>query len=481
MTDPATEFRVLGPVQVRAGDDDVRVGPRERAVLARLVLDANRVVSVDRLIDAVWPADPPASARSQVAICVSRLRRSLGAAGTVIATAPPGYMARLGDESADWPRFNTLVARAKARAAAGERTAAVGLLREALSLWRGAPFEDLPGLRDDAARVHAARLDAIELCAELELQLGLYDRVLKELPVVVAEHPLRERARAQLMLAQYRAGRRADALRSYQEARRALVEQIGIEPGPELRALHEQILRDEPLLTHRVAEERVEVPSQLPRQPLPFAGRTAELSDVDNALAQPSGVAVVSGPGEIGKSALALHWAHANAAQFPDGRLYAELSDDTGRPVPVDRVLARFLTALGLAVPADHDERVDRYRTAVADRRLLVVLDGAVDAAQVRPLLPGGAGTRVLVTGRNSLDDLVVRDGAAQVNLAPLSTEESLGLLELLLGRSWVSDDPREAGRLVATAQGFPLPLRAAAARVGSDRRARGRLTSVSA
>ncbi|MFD1149440.1 AfsR/SARP family transcriptional regulator, partial [Saccharothrix hoggarensis] len=249
--DDAVEFGVLGPIRAVADGAAVAVGsPREKAVLARLVVDANRVVSVDRLIDAVWQDEPPSSARSQIAIVVHRLRRGLGGHG-VITTASPGYLLRLAAHQSDLLRFDNLVARGRAAAADGDLGGAAGLLREALSLWRGAPLEDLPGLRGDSTRLEQARLDVVETWAEVELELGHHVRVGEELAVVVAEHPLRERVRAQLMLAQYRAGRRADALRTYQEARRTLIEQIGLEPGPELRRLHEQILRDSPALTGR--------------------------------------------------------------------------------------------------------------------------------------------------------------------------------------------------------------------------------------
>ena len=491
MTPAPAEFGVLGPIRFLRGGVEQRVGgPRERAVLARLVFDANRVVSVDRLIEAVWHDDPPASARGQIAICMSRLRRALGEAGRVIDTASPGYVARLDEDAVDWLRFNGLVGRARPRAASGDVTGAAALLREALGLWRGAPFEDLPGLRAEAVSLQSARLDAVEACAELELRLGLHHRVGKELPAVVAEHPLRERARAQLMLAQYRSGRRADALRTYQDGRRVLVEQIGLEPGPELRELHEQVLRDAPVL---LAPVRVEVqavaPSQLPRQVLPFAGRSAELAELDAALAagpDVPGVAVLSGPGEVGKTALALRWAHHRQDRFPDGQLHADLVDDFGRPVPRTVLLDRFLRALGVtaaSIPDDPGEKVALYRSTVSHKRVLVVLDGAVDHAQVRPLLPSGAHTRAIVTSRHPMDELVARQGAHRAFLEPLTAEESWQLLSMLLGHDWVAEERGEANRIVGSADGFPLPLRRAAAgvRAAPHRQDRRRLTGVPA
>ncbi|WP_051772215.1 AfsR/SARP family transcriptional regulator [Saccharothrix sp. NRRL B-16314] len=478
MAEPV-EFGILGPIRASRGADDLRVGgPRERAVLARLVFDANRVVSVDRLIEAVWHGDPPASARGQIAICVSRLRRALGdtGAGRIIATASPGYVARVDEGGADWPRFNGLISRARTCAARDDLSGAVASLREALGLWRGVPFEDLPGLRAEAVRLQSARLDAVETCAELELRLGLHYRVGKELAAVVAEHPLRERARAQLMLAQYRSGRRAEALRTYQDARRTLIEQVGLEPGPELRELHEKILRDAPAL---LPQQRVEVvpvaaPSQLPRQALPFAGRDAELAELDAALgggADVPGTVVLSGPGEVGKTALALRWAHQRVDRFPDGQLYADLVDDFGRPVSPMVLLDRFLRALGVpgeSIPDDPGEKVALYRSSVSRRRILVVLDDAVDFAQVRPLLPSGPHSRVMVTSRGPMAELVARQGAHQSFLTPLRPEESWQLLSMLLGPHWVAEERHEATRLVGLCDGYPLPLRRAAAELRS-------------
>lgn len=242
----APEFLVMGPLEVRGQGLEIRIGgARERAILTALVLHANRVVSVERLIEAVWVEGAPRSARGQIAICVYRLRKALGDAGAAVVTCSPGYLLRADREAIDWLRFEGMVANARTAVAAGDGEGAVALLRGALALWRGSPFEDVPGLRYEVDRLEEARLEAIELCLDLELDLGRYHRVIAELGPIVARYPLHERARAQLMLAQYRSGRRAESLRTYLDARRDLVEQMGMDPGPELRRLHDRILRDE--------------------------------------------------------------------------------------------------------------------------------------------------------------------------------------------------------------------------------------------
>ncbi|WP_083958690.1 AfsR/SARP family transcriptional regulator [Herbidospora mongoliensis] len=465
--DDGFRFRVLGPMQVLRDGAELRIcASRELAILASLVLNAGRAVSVDRLIETVWTECAPPSARRQIAICVSRLRRILGAG--VIETSSPGYLIRPAPDSIDWLRFQSLVARSRGEAAGKNREEAVRLLREALALWRGNPFEDIRGLRYDVARMEESRLEAAEACLELEIELGHHHQVIPELLALVAEHPFRERVRAQLMLAQYRAGRRADALRTYQETRRYLRDQIGLEPGPALRHLHERILRDESGLMRQPAHQAgMVVPSQLPPRVVPFVGRREELAALD-AVLRPDpemalpGTTVLSGPAGIGKTALALRWAHDRADWFPDGHLYADLEET--EPAAV---LGRFLRALGVPradIPADLDEKVALFRSWTARRRMVVVLDRAADAAQVLPLLPGGANCRVIVTSTDPLDELVARQGAHREFVRPLATEaarELAGLLAGPAGAQAVTD-------LLARSSGNPLRLRMGAARIGS-------------
>ena len=402
---------------------------------------------------------------------MSRLRRTLGAAA--IETSSPGYLLRVSAEDIDWLRFGALVARARGQAAGGAREDAVRLLREALALWRGNPFEDIRGLRYDVARMEESRLEALEACLELEIDLGHHHRVIPELLALVAECPFRERVRAQLMLAQYRAGRRAEALRTYQETRRYLLEQIGLEPGPALRRLHDQVLRDESGLmrpaAHRPSGAGPVVPSQLPPQVLPYVGRTGELAALDAALRPEPEVAVpgtmvLSGPRGVGKSALALRWAHARIDWFPDGQLYADM-----RGVSAAAVVDRFLRALGVPgqdIPLDPAEKLALYRSCTARRRLLVVLDDVKDSAQVLPLLPGGANCRVIVTSADPLDDLVARQGAHREFVRPLPAEAARELADMLVGAPYTPTVAQAVTDLVATSSGNPLSVRLGAAQM---------------
>ncbi|MBP2707911.1 winged helix-turn-helix domain-containing protein [Microbispora sp. RL4-1S] len=474
---PVFEFRVLGPLTVlKDGVELPMRANRELVILASLLLNANRVMSVERLIEAVWSDAAPRSAWRQIAICVSRLRRTLGAG--VIETSSPGYLLRAASDSVDWGRFTTLVARSRGEAAGGDRDRAVLLLREALALWQGEPFEDIRGLGYDAARMAEVRLDALETCLDLEIELGRHHQVIPELLALVAESPLRERPRAQLMLAQYRAGRRAEALRTYQETRRHLLEQIGLEPGPALRRLHEQILRDESVLMRASAPRPRAgqmVPCQLPPQVLPFVGRADELTALDAALrpdpetARP-GTMILSGPAGVGTTTLALRWGHARIDWFPDGQLFADMAEDGSATV-----LDRFLRALGVPgpdIPDDHAEKVSLYRSCTARRRLLVVLDDVRDAAQARPLLPGGPACRVIVTSARPLDDLVARQGAHRVFVPPLGDDVARELAGMLVGPAGTALGPQAVTELVSdlvtTSCGSPLSLRLGAARLQS-------------
>ncbi|WP_410621856.1 BTAD domain-containing putative transcriptional regulator [Amycolatopsis sp. cmx-8-4] len=470
MTEPATppRLRLLGPAEL--GSPATPVGsPRESVVLAVLALDANREVGADRLVDALWGEQPPATARSQVQICVSALRRRLRDAGgfATITTRAPGYRLDVAAGDLDLTRFAELAVRARTDDDACEA---------ALALWRGPAFAglDSDALTRAATRLAERRLDLVEQRVRARLERG--DDVLPELTALVDEHPLREHLHLLLMRALHRDGRRADALTAFRRARDVLVDELGVEPGPELRDLQAAILAGErPAVRDVVAPP---VPRQLPAPATNFTGRDAALRAISARLCGPADpqtpfavrVVGISGAGGVGKSALAVRAAHELAAQFPDGQLYADLHDDSAEDSTTwsARVLGSFLRALGMAeelLPRDPRERAELYRTRLADRRVLVVLDGVRREADVLPLLPGSAGCAVLTTSRARLTGL---PGAAGVQLDVLEEDVALRLLATFVGDERLSAEPEAAEALVAACDRLPLALSIAGAKLAS-------------
>ncbi|GGP35367.1 AfsR/SARP family transcriptional regulator [Saccharothrix coeruleofusca] len=478
------EFGVLGPLQVLADGRPVRIGRKGmRGLLAMLVLEANRVVPIDGIVDSLWGDDPPATARTIVHGYVSRLRRMLEEADPTgsarILTTPPGYQLAVDPWRLDYHRARQLVSSARGKPAA----ARAALLREALGLWRGPVLGDVPGelATTDLAEL---RLAALEERVEAELALGRHLELVGELRRLVAEHPFRERLVAHSMRALYRSGLRADALEAYQRFHRRVVDELGIDPGPELRALHEQVLRDDPALSPAGRAEPVEVPpragvvvpAQLPAAASGFVGRDEELAWLDRLCdvrdrGATTTVVVTGAPG-VGKSELAITWGHRRSGQFPDGLLFASLGgfagDEHARAEPAE-VLARFLLALGVpadGVPRDLDTRVGLYRSVLARRRVLVVLDDAWAPEHVRLLTPPGAGSMVLVTSRRRLESLVVRNGARMLTLSTLSEEEAVRLVDEVVGKPLSEQEPAAVRELVAHCDRLPLALRVAAAKL---------------
>lgn len=425
------EFRILGPLEVV--DDGLPVplgGPRTQATLAALLLAGGQVVTVDRLVDLGWGDDPPASVRGQVAIAVSKLRKVLPGA---IETVGAGY--RLRAVRLDARAAEEQVAAARKVAEEGLLAEASAGFRAALGMWRGPVLAGLGEVSAAAGRWEQLRLAVHEEWAEVELALGRHGGLIGELTSFVGEHPLRERSRAQLMLALHRCGRRADALEVYREGRAILAAELGIDPGRELRRAQEAILRGDvaasPATTIVEPPPPTAVPAELPPPTAGFSGRTAELASLRALLEHGHDgsmpIAAISGPGGMGKSALAARAAWEAAAAFPDGQLYADLRGSAPGVAPVRplETLGRFLRSLGMNaadVPSEVEEAVNRYRSLTSGRRVLVVLDNAADAAQVRPLLPSGSGCAVIVTGRRVLATL---DGAAHLYLPPLTDGNS--------------------------------------------------------
>ena len=478
------DFCLLGPLVVRCGEVEIRVQPgKQRAVLAALLLKGNQVVPVEELAEVLWGTAPPPSARVTVRNYVKRLRAALGETGPArISTRPRGYVVSLDAGELDVARFEALLRTAQAAAQRGSWEAAADGAREALTLWRGEPLADVESevlAAREVPRLAELRLQALEARIEASLHLGRQADVITELQRLVVVYPLREHLHAQLMLALYLCGRQAEALAAYRDVRRVLVAELGAEPGTELRELHQQILTADPALVlpepdgaAASAPEPV-VPRQLPAEPAHFAGRAGELAALSGLLDQPGdrqrGTVVISaigGTAGVGKTALAVHWAHQVADRFPGGQLYVDLRGyDPDRPVPAADALAGFLRALGVPgpeIPVAADERSARFRSLVAGKRVLVVLDNAGSVGQVRPLLPGAPGCLVLVTSRDSLAGLVARDGAQRLDLDLLSPGEAAGLLRELIGAR-AAADPGATAALAAQCARLPLALRVAA------------------
>ncbi|MBB5959566.1 DNA-binding SARP family transcriptional activator/tetratricopeptide (TPR) repeat protein [Saccharothrix tamanrassetensis] len=469
------EFGLLGPTAVWHDGVEIAVtSAQQRCVLALLLSEAGRIVSLDRLVDALWEDDAvPRTARNVVQGCVSELRRVLAVDPTVRLTyKPPGYLLRVDRERVDLHRFRALVVRARDDVDEADRAAS---LRRAVELWRGEPLADVeaPGLVPLREALAEERLAVLEDCLEAEVGSGRHAEAVPELRALVAGHPLRERSAGLLMLALYRGGRAAEALEHYRQVRERLADELGTDPGPELQRLHQRILTADPTLEPVTApaggSESTVVPRQLPAAPASFAGRLDELDRLDTTLttageATTVVISAVAGAGGIGKTWLALHWAHRNIDRFPDGQLYVDLRGFSPDSAPMEPAVAvrGFLDALGVdpaRLSADLHIQAALFRSLAAGKRMLVVLDNAADAAQITPLLPGSGTCAVLVTSRNQLPSLIVGHGARHVPLDVLSDAEAHALLTDRLGAARVEAEPAATDELIRLCGGFPLAL----------------------
>lgn len=483
------EFEVLGPLAVRDSGAPVDLGPpKARALLAVLLRRPGRVVAGDVLAEALWGDDPPKSAAKNIQTYVHQLRRRLGDPGRIV-HQNSGYLLRAGRDERDVARFDDLVEAARSAEAGGEPGRASELFRDALALWRGEAYSgmaDIPIVAAEAARLAEVRLSVLAQRVDVDIRLGRHTELVGELTALAGEHPLREWIWAQLMLALYRCGRRADALKAYRRARDVLVEETGLEPGRELRDLHEAILVGAPFLdlpgatgTRTAAPPEPEprvvaVPRMLPGDIGDFTGHEAELTGIDAALGgdrapdRPASVVAVSGEGGIGKTTVAVHVAHRLRKAYPGGQLFAVL--DGARPTAADphEVLGRFLRALGMpdaAVPENEDERAAAYRSLLADRRVLVVLDDARDERQIERLLPGSGTCAVIVTSRPRLGGLA---GAHRIDLGGLPDADGDALLRKIAGSGRIAADPVELKRLLGLCAGLPLALRIVGSRLAT-------------
>ncbi|HEY0498095.1 MAG TPA: BTAD domain-containing putative transcriptional regulator [Kutzneria sp.] len=463
-------IRLLGGVDATVDGRDTDIGhTRQQHVFAALAIDVNTVVGVDELVDRVWGERPPQRATGTLQSYLTRLRRT---AGLTIVRRSGGYVLAVDDPLAvDVRLFEHLVGRARL---ATEPARAVELFEQAIGLWRGEALAGLDSSWAVATRELLARqLLAAELdVADLRLQLGRHAALVPELVERAAAHPLDERAAGQLMLALYRNGRQAEALSHYEALRTRLAGELGADPGVQLRQLHQRILTANPVLAVPARQPDQVAPRQLPAPPTGFAGRVAELAVLSDALADTDGVpiTVITGSGGIGKTALALRWAHLRTEDFPDGQLHVNLRgfDPSGPPVPPSVAVRAFLGALGVdlrAVPADPDAQAALYRSRVAGRRLLVMLDNAVDVAQVEPLLPGSPGCAVIVTSRNRLARLVTKHGARPLITDTMDDAEARALLANRVGAQRMAAEPAAVAEILALCGGFPLALSIAAGR----------------
>lgn len=473
-------YSVLGPLEVRVNGVPVPVGSsRQQIILACMLLERGHVVQADRFIDALWDGEPPATAWVQVQIGISKLRSRLSnlELPNAIVTHEAGYLVQVPEDCLDLVQFRHLVGRAREAARAQRPEEAADQLRSALALWRGDALAGLPGrwIRAAASRLDEERLAAVEERVELEIAMGGHREVIGELRELTAAYPLRERFHGQLMRALYRDGRQAEALEAYRTAQRVLVEEHGLDPGDELRALERAIL-ERALATGdgvpghgrlQAAEEAV--PHQLPAAPRGCVGRQEDITAIQQRLTGngPSGgaVVVISGPPGVGKTALALHCAHQLANRFPDGHLYARLRDSDARPVPAERLLDQFLRGLGIppaGLPAELDELAAMFRSRIAGRRILIVLDDAAAAWQIEPLVSEYGGT-LIVTSRGTLPGL---RGVDRFDLGVLEPRMSLQLLATVIGQERVQAEPAAAAAVARICGHLPLALHIAAAKL---------------
>jgi DNA-binding SARP family transcriptional activator len=486
-------FGILGPVQAWDGDRPLRVGGRrEQKLLAMLLVHVRQSVSVARLTAAIWGDEAPPTADAQLRNTVAALRRNLVVAGNghvPLDRTDAGLVLHVGDEQLDAARFHQLVDAAERRAAAGAVADAADDLRTALGLWRGPALGgiDAGPLGAEARRLEEERLACVERRMALDLELGRHAEVASELAALTALHPLRERLVELRMLALYRDGRRQDALEVYAGARRALTEETGLDPRPELVRLHQAILRADAALDGPAEPLRPPVrtpsadpprgPAQLPADVAGFTGRQEELAALDLLVAErasgsrPHAMAAIVGPAGVGKTALAVHWAHRISTRYPDGQLYIDLHGfGHDRELAPLAALGRLLRALGqpdATLAAGLDERAAQYRSLLAGRQMVLLLDNAASAEQVRPLLPGAGPHVTLVTSRHRLDGLVVHEGVRSMELAELTDDEAA---ELVRATAALDDKDADAlAALVHLCDRLPLALRIAAARLAAQ------------
>lgn len=485
-------FSVLGPLDVVVGTKSLDLGSgRQRVVLTMLLLHSGRAVPLNRLVDALWDDNPPVTAKGQVQTCVSALRKQLkdlGADG-LVSTGPAGYRIDVPEGSLDIANFESLAEQGRAAAAEQRTEDAVRDLRAALALWHGPAAAGVQSelVQIAATRLNENRLSLMEECIQLELALGRHQALLGELSELVKEHPLRETFRAQHMLALYRSGRQAEALESFQQARRTLVAELGVEPGDRLSSLQRAILsRDSRLDLRDEAEPRQTrsgfsgqaVPHQLPAAIPDFTGREILVSQLIELLSPPEAadgprylpIASLNGKGGVGKTTLALHVAHAVAHRYPDGQLFMQVHGANGQLANPMDLMASVLRSLGhppMALPPELAERTAIYRSWLAGRKVLIVLDDSYSVSEIMALIPGSPSCGVIITSRIRLSSLA---GARHYEVDDLDEATSVQLLGRVIGAERMQGEPAAARELVRLCGYLPLALRIVAAKLATRR-----------
>jgi DNA-binding SARP family transcriptional activator len=516
MSDPGLRFQVLGPLRAWRGDVTLQLGPvQQRVVLAVLLMLQNRPIGRQQMISAVWGEAEPSSATNLLHRHVSGLRRVLEpdrparAAPGLLTWTEAGYQLTVPAGSVDLEIFDREVDRARRARTDGDLPVAAAGLRSALALWRGPACEGLtsPFLDAQRDRLGERLTGIVEERFELDLAIGDHADVILELRQLITEHPLRERLHGLLMLALYRSGRRADALAAFQDARMLLREELGVDPAAPLQRLHQQILTGDPELAAAgdrdipavgdsapgpaqvpdrpplpaQVPDKLPVPAQLPHSMPGFSGRQAQLDQLNELLPsdEPDAagtivVTAIAGTAGVGKTALAVHWAHQIRDRFPDGQLYVNLRgfDPAGPAMEPAEAIRAFLDAFAVPpdrIPPDLDAQAALYRTLLADRRVLIVLDNARDSSQVRPLLPGTPLSLVIVTSRNQLLSLVATDGAQPIVVDLLPPGEARSLLVRRLGKERIEAEPAAVDQIIDSCAGLPLALSIVSARATAN------------
>ncbi|MFC5666320.1 BTAD domain-containing putative transcriptional regulator [Kitasatospora misakiensis] len=476
------KFRLLGPLEANNGTLKAALGPRLRIVLAMLLLNANRTVSTERLMEAVWGDAPPATARPQIQIVISMLRREISSPGqeNIIRTRAPGYSIKISSEDLDLQQFENCVTTARALRRSGELNQASNLLRAGLNLWRGAPLADVqsPRLEASVTQLTESRLAALEDLFDIELDLGRHHQLVAEVAAAAIENPHRERLLAQRMITLFRTGRQAEALSVYRDARQALLTEYGLTPSDQLRAVEVAILRNDESVRapsgveHATPEPTTPtpLPQPFPTPPAKFIACEEQLRRLHNLLLEiprtgSIGLVIVSGRAGTGKTSLALQAAHQLQDRFRDGRLYSDLG---AKNASVSDVLGQFIMALAgpdLSLPDQQAHRAQLYRSLLAGRRVLVMLDGVEDEADALPLIPAGSGSAAILTSRRQLPRLAA---ARRLNLSMWDVDDGYALLASVVGPQRLAAEQEEARRLVHLCDGLPLALGVVGARLAA-------------